>query len=154
METMGAVQFYLQWIARAFEYPLWVLAAISALLVLTKLVPDKFIPKSRPKMSKAIQLIRKYSIWLLLIFVLVGMIQAPYFMYKENQEEVKYLQELHRPYLILDTEIWENENTEEQIVNIDIAFLIENNGDRPAYNTRLRTCYASLRTLYAQLQDS
>ena len=67
-------------------------------------------------------------------------------MYKENQEEVKNLQELHRPYLILDTEVRVNENTEEQIVNIDIDFLIENNGDRPAYNTRLRTCYAPSRT--------
>lgn len=89
METLAWLQYYWQAILKALEFPNNILGIIGIVILLLKLVPPKFENLWREsKMNKYYLWIKKHSLIIFGILVLITLIYAPYGMYQQNQKQM------------------------------------------------------------------
>ena len=110
-------------------------------------------------MSRGYQYVKKYSLYAFIFLVVVGLVYAPYGLYKEKMEEmnIKYsdvqeklieaqgeirlLKQEHRPILTIDTAFKEGTaavDTNRQLTSFTLKVNFINLGDRAAYQTQVR----------------
>lgn len=155
METVGLLEYLWKLLVGAFHFPLWIFEIVPFVLFIFHVLAPKYqLRLGNDMVNKSIQLIKRHSLVILMLVFFIGMVNASYDMYGNKQDIVNSLQQqntelkaLNKPELMLDLYNPFGFTDNLTKIGINCSFRISNNGEKTAYQTRVKLVVADINTL-------